>query len=470
MNNELNESTDTLDYQSFLQKKTFVLESMGFDIDQSDLNPRLFQFQKDIVRWALAKGRAAVFTDCGTGKSAIQLEWAKKINELTGGDVLIVAPLAVVDQTRREGIKFNVDVRICSRQEDVMPGISITNYEKLDHFVAKHFTAVVLDESSILKSYSGKMRNQIIDCFRETPYKLACTATPAPNDYMELGNHSEFVGVMTRAEMLSCFFCHDGGDTSKWRLKGHAEDLYWQWMASWAVFMDNPKTLGYEIDGYDLPELRVHQIIVDGDKPVTKIMSLTERRDARKASMNERCSAAADLVNNSEEQWIVWCDLNAESNLLHHSIPCSVEICGSDAPERKAQAVIDFTNEKTRCMVSKSSIFGFGVNWQQCHNVIFVGLSDSYEQYYQAVRRCWRFGQNVPVNVYIIISKNEGAVLENINRKEEDSRRMISEMVKYTKDITKKELKRTSRLSAPYDAKVKMKLPEWEEFKKNECA
>ena len=457
-------------YQEFLNKKTFVLESVGFDVDQKDLNPKLFQFQKDIVRWALAKGRAAVFTDCGTGKSAIQLEWARMIHKLTqGGDVLIVAPLAVVDQTRREGIKFDVDVHICASQADVRPGVSITNYEKLDHFVASHFKAVVLDESSILKAYSGKIRNQIISCFMETPYKLACTATPAPNDYMELGNHSEFVGVMTRAEMLACFFCHDGGDTSKWRLKGHAEDLYWQWMASWAVFMDNPKTLGYDIEGYDLPPLNVRQMIVDGDEPVTKSLTLAERRDARRASMQDRCQAAADLVNHSDEQWIIWCDLNAESNLLHSLIPDSIEICGSDTPEKKARAVIDFTDESVRCMVSKSSIFGFGVNWQQCHNVVFVGLSDSYEQYYQAVRRCWRFGQACPVNVYIIISKDEGCVLDNINRKEADSQRMIKEMVKYTKDITHKELQKTSRLSASYNANVKMILPKWEEFQ-NECA
>lgn len=458
-----------MDYQEFLNNKTFVLESKGFDVEKEDLNPMLFSFQLDIVRWALAKGRAAVFTDCGTGKSAIQLEWANKIHELSGGDVLIVAPLAVVEQTRREGIKFGINVTVCASQEDVQRGINITNYEKLDHFIANRFQGVVLDESSILKSYSGKMRNQIINAFMETPYKLACTATPAPNDYMELGNHSEFIGVMTRAEMLAMFFCHDGGDTSKWRLKGHARDLYWQWMASWAVFMDNPRTLGYDIEGYDLPPLNVEQIIVDGDAPIYQTMSLMERREARRESMPERCQAAADLVNGSEEQWIVWCDLNAESNLLHKLIPDSVEIQGSDSPEKKASAVIDFTNGDTRCIVSKSSIFGFGVNWQQCHNVIFVGLSDSYEQYYQAVRRCWRFGQDKTVNVYIIISKNEGAVLENINRKEVDSRQMINEMVKYTKDITKKELKRTSRLSAPYNPKKEMVLPQWEEFN-HECA
>lgn len=424
----------------------------------------MFGFQRDITRWALAKGRAAVFSDCGTGKSIVQLEWAHQVSKRTGGKVLIVAPLAVTEQTKREGEKFGIPVKVCASQKDVEDGISITNYEKLEHFVANEFVGVVLDESSILKSFTGKIRNQIISCFAKTPYKLACTATPAPNDYMELGNHSEFLGVMTRPEMLAMFFVHDGGQTSKWRLKGHAEDLYWQWMASWAVFMDNPKTLGYDDEGYDLPCLNVHEIVVDGDEPVVEALTLTQRRDARRNSLDERCKAAADLVNQSDDQWVVWCDLNSESEKLHQLINDSVEIRGSDKPETKANAVLDFTNEKIRCLVSKSSIFGFGVNWQQCHNMIFVGLSDSYEQYYQAVRRCWRFGQDKPVDVYIIISKNEGCVKANIERKEQEAERMKLEMVKYTKDITKKELQKTCRLSTPYVANTKMVLPEWEEF------
>lgn len=424
----------------------------------------MFGFQRDITRWALAKGRAAVFSDCGTGKTLIELEFAHQVCEHTSGKALIVAPLAVVEQTKREGEKFGIHAKVCTSQEDVIVGINITNYEKLDHFVANEFNCIILDESSILKSFTGKIRTQIIQMFARTPYKLACTATPAPNDYMELGNHSEFLGVMTRPEMLAMFFVHDGGQTSKWRLKGHAQDLYWQWMASWAVFMDKPGTLGYDNTGYDLPDLNIEEIIVDGDEPVVESLTLTQRRDARRNSLKERCEAAAKLVNESDEQWVVWCDLNSESEMLHNLIPDSVEVRGSDKPEKKCSAILDFADSKIRCLVTKGSIYGFGVNMQHCRNMIFVGLSDSYEQYYQAVRRCWRFGQDKPVNVYIIISKNEGCVKANIERKELESEHMKNEMVKYTKDITKKELRKTCRLSTPYEAHKEMKLPKWEEF------
>lgn len=424
----------------------------------------MFGFQKDITRWALAKGRAAVFSDCGTGKTLIELEFGHQVCKHTGGKALIVAPLAVVEQTKREGEKFGIEATVCASQKDVKHGVNITNYEKLEHFVANEFDCIILDESSILKSFTGKIRTQIIQMFARTPYKLACTATPAPNDYMELGNHSEFLGVMTRPEMLAMFFVHDGGQTSKWRLKGHAQDLYWQWMASWSVFMDKPGTLGYDNTGYDLPELSIEEIIVDGDEPVLEALTLTQRRDARRDSLDDRCKAAARLVNESDEQWVVWCDLNAESELLHSLIPDSVEVRGSDKPEKKCGAILDFADSKIRCLVTKGSIYGFGVNMQHCRNMIFVGLSDSYEQYYQAVRRCWRFGQDKSVNVYIIISKNEGCVKANIERKEQESDHMKNEMVKYTKDITKKELKKTCRLSTPYNPMVKMILPEWEEF------
>lgn len=450
-----------MNYEEFLKNKTFVLESHGFEVNTDDLNPNMFGFQKDITRWALAKGRAAVFSDCGTGKTIIELEFGHQVCKHTGGKALIVAPLAVVEQTRREGEKFGIPAKVCASQADVEDGISITNYEKLDHFVSSAFNCIILDESSILKSFTGKIRTQIIQMFMRTPYKLACTATPAPNDYMELGNHSEFLSVMTRPEMLSMFFVHDGGQTSKWRLKGHAQDLYWQWMASWAVFMDKPGTLGYDNTGYDLPELRIEEIIVDGDAPVLESLTLTQRRDARRESLKERCEAAARLVNESDEQWVVWCDLNAESEMLHKLIPDSVEVRGSDTPEKKCNAILDFADDKIRCLVTKGSIYGFGVNMQHCRNMIFVGLSDSYEQYYQAVRRCWRFGQDKPVNVFIIISKNEGCVKANIERKELESEHMKEEMVKYTKEITRKELRKTCRLSTPYNPTVHMILPDW---------
>ena len=245
-------------YETFLNNKNTILENSGFKVNKEELNPMMFDFQKDIVKWALAKGRAAIFADTGHGKTIMQLEWANKIHKLTGGKVLMLAPLAVTEQTQREGLKFGINVTICSSQDDIKDGINITNYEKLDKFVSKEFTAIVLDESSILKSFTGKVRNQLIDRFRNTPYKLACTATPSPNDYMELGNHSEFLGVMTRAEMLSMYFIHDGGQTSKWRLKGHAKDVFWQWVSSWAVVICNPKDLGYDVKGFTLPKLNIY--------------------------------------------------------------------------------------------------------------------------------------------------------------------------------------------------------------------
>ena len=309
------------------------------------------------------------------------------------------------------------------------------------------------------------MRTSIIENFQNVPYKLACTATPAPNDYMELGNHSEFCGVMTRSEMLSMFFVHDGGQTSKWRLKGHAKDVFWQWMASWSVFIDNPSNLGYDGTDYELPNLNIHEIIVDGDEPITESLTLTERRNARKDTLELRCQKAAELVNSSDEQWLVWCDLNAEGDRLNELIEESKNVQGSDKNKYKSETMLSFSDEKLKCLISKPQLAGYGMNWQNCHNVIFTGLSDSFEQYYQAVRRCWRFGQTQEVNVYIIISAKEGCVKENIERKQLDFITMRDAMINLTKEITKKELKSTCRLTTPYEANTTMKLPNWEEFK-----
>ena len=439
----------------------------GFDIDKKQLNNSLFEYQKDIVRWSLKKGRSAIFADCGLGKTLMQLEFAQQVINRVGGSVLILAPLAVTGQTKTEGQEFGYQVNICESQEDVIEGINITNYEKLDRFVGNKFIGIVLDESSILKSFTGKIRDSIINTFRGTPYKLACTATPSPNDYMELGNHSEFLGVMTRTEMLSMYFIHDSGETSKWRLKGHAEAVFWEWMSSWAVVLDNPKNLGYEISGFDLPKLNIHQIIVDGDKVVTEKQTLTQRRKARKDSLELRCKAASELVNQSSEQWLVWCDLNDESDTLNNMINGSHAIKGSDKPKYKIDTMLDFSDEKIKCLVTKPKIAGFGMNWQQCHNIIFVGLSDSYEAYYQAVRRCWRFGQDKEVNVHIIISAKEGAVKENVERKELDAENMKKKMLALTKEVTKKNLERTTRIMTAYEPSVTMKLPKWEEMKWN---
>ena len=424
----------------------------------------LYEFQKDIVRWALKKGKACIFADCGLGKTPMQLSWAHQVCTHAGGMVLILAPLAVADQTKREAEKFGYTAKVVESQSECISGINITNYEKMDKFVANEFVGVVLDESSILKSYSGKVRTAINQNFHSVPYKLACTATPAPNDYMEIGNHSEFCGVMTRSEMLSMFFVHDGGQTSKWRLKGHATDVFWQWLATFSVFVDNPANIGYQVSGYDLPKLNINEIIVDGNEPIKESLTLTERREARKESLELRCKKAAKLVNSSNEKWLVWCDLNDESARLSELISESVEVKGSDKSEYKSNSMLAFSDGTVKCLITKPKIAGFGMNWQNCHNMIFTGLSDSYEQYYQAVRRCWRFGQEKPVNVYIIISAKEGCVKENIERKQCDFQKMQSEMTELTKEITKKELKSTCRISTPYEPTKEMKLPDWEEF------
>lgn len=452
---------DMENYLNFIQSKQFSIESSGFDVDKSELNPKMFDFEKDIVRWALAKGKAAVFSGCGLGKTICQLEWANKIVEKTGKRVLVVAPLSVASQTVNEGEKFGIKVNLCRTQDDVTDGINITNYEMLSHFVANEFIGVVLDESSILKSYSGKVRNQIIEMFSQTPYRLACTATPAPNDYMELGNHCEFLGVMSRTEMLSMYFIHDGGETSKWRLKKHADSLFWQWMATWAVFLENPKDLGYFQEGYDLPPLNVKECYVDGEPDTSLTLTLAERRDARRDSLEARCQYTADLVNNSDEQWVVWCDLNVESDMLHKLIPDSVEVKGADTNEHKIDSFLGFQSGKIRVIVTKGSIAGYGLNWQNCHNMAFVGISDSFETQYQSIRRCWRFGQSKPVNVYFVLAAKEGCVKANIDRKQADMQHMRDEMLKYAKEIMKKELQKTVRVVSTYEPKQEMEIPNW---------
>ncbi len=433
-------------YQEFLAAKAVDAPPCGFAVNEDELNPMLFPFQRAIVRWALARGRAALFEDCGLGKTPQQLEWARCVAEYTGQPVLILAPLAVSQQTCREGEKFGIRVTLCHSQADVQPGVNITNYEKLHHFDAGAFAGIVLDESSILKAFDGKTRTLIIDTFSRTPYRLACTATPAPNDHMELGNHAEFLGVMTRTEMLAMFFVHDGGDTAKWRLKGHAQDVFWKWMASWAVAMRTPSDLGFSDEGFILPPIHFHQHTVPGESPdgclfPIEALTLTDRRDARRASLNTRVEQAAALANiNISEPWLAWCDLNAESQALAHAIDGAQEVTGSMADELKADAMLGFAYGKHRAIVTKPSIAGFGMNWQHCANMVFVGLSDSYEQFYQAVRRCWRFGQTKPVHVHVVVSENEGAVVANIKRKEEDANKMYAGMIEHTAGYVREQL------------------------------
>ena len=459
------------DYQKFLQSKKQIAISSGFEKPKDQMCADMFEWQKDIVYWALRKGRCALFEDCGLGKTIQSLEWARSVSDHTGKPVLIVCPLSVAEQTKREGYKFGFPVSVVRDQSQIQAGINVTNYEMLDHFDASVFDGVVLDESSILKNFTGKMRTEIIEKFRYTPYKLSCTATPAPNDFMELGNQAEFCGVMSRTEMLATYFIHDGGDTSKWRLKGHAQSAFWEWLATWAVVLTKPGDLGYDNTGYDLPELITEQVTIRYEENIIDdnysffadvAQTLNERRNARRNSLEDRCKAALDLIEEDpDEQWLIWCDLNAEADELKRIIPNNIEVRGSDDIEVKAERLNLFTIGEAKRLIVKPSIAAFGLNWQNCHNMIFVGLSDSFEMMYQAIRRCWRFGQEYPVNVYIITSEAEGAVKENIERKEKQAAQMVAEMVQHTREILEEEIRGTERITIPYNPQIDMEIPTW---------
>ena len=442
-----------MQYEEFLASKRIAQKPHGFE--PKNLNPFLFDFQRDIVTWACRKGRAAVFADCGMGKTIMQLSWAEQVCNHAGGMVLIVAPLAVAAQTCREGHMFGIHVNKSRTSEDLQPGVNITNYEMLSHFEGVDFSGVVLDESSILKSYTGAIRNQIISMFKFTPFRLACTATPAPNDYMELGNHSEFLGCMDRTEMLAMFFIHDGGDTSKWRLKGHAASKFWDWVSSWACMVTKPSDLGYDDGDFELPELNINtHVIESGMNQEGRLFAVTEttlseQQKARRNTIEMKADMIAGYVNSSDDSWLIWCDLNAESEHLALSIPDAVEVRGADTAEHKEDAMLGFADGKYRVLVTKPSIAGFGMNWQHCHKIAFCGMSHSYEQFYQAIRRCWRFGQNQPVDVEIFVTDLEQSIVDNVIRKKDDSEGMRVEMLSRTSKI-KEDSIMTERNDAVY--------------------
>lgn len=424
-------------YEEFVESKRITVPSSGFEVPDEAVNPQLFQFQRDIVRWALRRGKAAIFADCGMGKTPMQLEWARHVVEHTGGNVLILAPLAVSRQTQREGQKFGVDVNICKTGEDVRHGVNIANYERLHHFTPDRFAGIVLDESSILKAQFGVLRHAITDFAASIPYRLAASATPAPNDLTELVNHAEFFGIMSEAEIKALFFTQDGNSSNQFRLKRHAEQEFWRWMASWSVALRKPSDLGYDDGDFILPACNVEQVTVDLDAFqagmlfAVEAVGLEEQRAARRASLADRVAAAAELVNGSNEPWLVWCDLNDESDALKRAIPDAVEVKGSDSAEWKEEAMLGFSAGQYRVLVTKPSIAGFGMNWQHCSRVAFVGLSHSYESYYQAIRRCWRFGQDRPVHVYVVTSTAEGAVVNNIEWKEQQAMEMYDNIVQH---------------------------------------
>lgn len=451
----------TQTYEQFIESKRIVFEPSGFEVDPVSVHPSLFPFQRDIVIWALRKGRCAVFADTGLGKTRIQLEWAR----LTGKNVLIVAPLSVARQTVREGERIGVTVQyVRSQGQAGEDGIYITNYEMIEHFDPSLFGAVVLDESSILKALDSKTRRLLTEMFAGTPYKLCCTATPAPNDRSEIGNHSEFLGITKMADMLAMFFVHAnkeiiqevggyklrkklGNDNGQeWRLKHHSEESFYRWMASWAMSIRRPSDLGYDDAGYALPPLNINPVWIDYDYTPTDqlvftgIKGVSGHNAIRKETTETRCERAAELVNASDEQWIVWVSLNSESNLMASLIPDAIEVTGSDSPERKAQAIEDFQDGKYRVLVTKCSIGGFGLNLQNAHNQVFVGLSYSWEEWYQAIRRCYRFGQQHPVNVHVVLTEIEREIFDTIMSKEAVAQDMSEQLIQHVRTYEMDEL------------------------------
>jgi hypothetical protein len=458
----------TESYADFLASKRLIDPDTGLT-DIPSLPDFLFPFQRDIVTWALKRGRAALFEGTGLGKTAQSLTWLDVIAQHTGKPVLYINPLAVTAQCVRESEKFGIAARQASTADDVSDGINVTNYQKLHHLDMSVFGGVVLGEASILKNESGKYRSDLIEACRHIPFRLLETATPAPNDYMELGNHAEFLGVMTYTDMLATFFTHDGGDTAKWVLKGHAKEAFWKWMASWAVMLRRPSDLGYEDSGYDLPPLTYHMhdveikpTLADGDlfESIEVAQTLKDRQVAKRNSIDERAALAASLVPD-DKPVVIWCHLNDEAAALCKVLPDAINLHGSLKDDEKVRIILDFCEGRIKRLVTKPAILSAGVNAQVCADTIFIGLSDSFEQLFQAVRRFWRFGQTNPVNVHIISASSEGATLANIRRKEAAFEAMADALVAHTKDLTKRAVRGTAREIATYEANKKMEVPSW---------
>lgn len=422
-------------YAEFLDRKRRAHQPPGVHIETHDIHPLLHPWQRTIVQWACARGRAAIFADCGLGKTFMQIEWARNVANTT----LIIAPLSVARQTSREAHKIDVDINYVRDQADVTgPGIWITNYEMATNFDADTFDAVVLDESSILKNHTGSTRNALVQQWANTKYRLCCTATPAPNDVTELTNHAEFLGIMPRNEMLAAYFVHD---QDGWRLKGHAVEPMHQWMANWATAVRMPSDVGGDDHGYRLPPLNIEPQVVqvelesDGQLFPTELGGVGGRSRIRKQTMAARVERAINLIRQSPDtdQWIVWCGLNDEAATVARILgDQAVNVEGAWTPDAKADALERFQDGDIRILVTKVSIAGFGMNFQNCHRMAFVGLGDSYEGYYQAIRRCWRFGQTEPVDAHVIVSELEQQIALNVSRKERQTSTTAALLAKYS--------------------------------------
>lgn len=474
------EDTRVTDYREFLSRKRTTATPAGF-ARAAALHERLFAFQRDIVAWALQQGKAAIFADTGLGKTAMQLEWARHVAAHTGGRVLILAPLAVAHQTIAEAALMGLDVAYVRSEAEALSDVGhqvfITNYDRVDAFNGGAWAGVVLDESSILKAYTGKTKQALIAQFARTPYRLACTATPAPNDYIELGNHAEFLGVMPSNEMLMRWFINDTMKAGGYRLKGHAEGAFWAWVASWAACVSRPSDLGYSDEGYDLPALdvRQHHVAADVQRLIATTgsfvaaagVSATGLWKDKAETAPARVARALELVAAEPyEAWLLWVSTDAEADLLKAALPAelTVEVRGSDRPEVKEARLNAFTTGAARYLITKPRIAGFGMNWQHCARMVFVGITYSFEYLYQALRRCYRFGQRRPVVAHLIVAETEANVIATVERKQADHRAMQAKMTAAQRETGL--LAGRGVALQTYDAPRVMTLPRWLHTKK----
>lgn len=420
-------------YATFLESKRKSHGEYGYD--PADLHESLFDFQRPVVKWAIRKGRACIFAGTGMGKTIMQIEYLRHLK----GSRLIVAPLAVTGQTIREGLRLGVTIHPVRCADDYRDGqINIVNYDRLELLEDCLIDAAVLDESSIIKNHAGKFRDYIQDRFARVNYRLACTATPAPNDYMELGTHCEFVGAMTREEMLATYFVHDGGDTSEWRLKRHAVGDFWKWLSTWACVFSHPSDLGFHTPGYDLPELTIHEHLVHVDSGIggglfgDERIAATQLGAVLRGSVTERVELSAKLMADyPNDPILLWCNIDAEQNALEKAFPNAASVRGSDSVEHKEDRLLGFADGRYRVLITKPRIGGYGMNWQHCNRMVFVGVTYSFEQVYQAVRRCWRYGQTRPVHVHMVTCNAEDSVMSALRIKQEAHTSMTAEMRKY---------------------------------------
>jgi hypothetical protein len=450
------------DYEAFLRGKAPRAESVG--VEPTPMPDHLMDFAAYCTEFCIRKGRAALFLDTGLTKTRCQLEFSKQAAAASNGYALILTPLAVARQIEREGLACGYDVRVVRDQSEVRPGINICNYDRLDKLECWRFGSVSLDESGVLKNFAGKTTMALIAAFADTPFRLCATATPAPNDHVELGTHAEFLGIMSQSDMLIRWFINDSNDTGTWRLKKHAVTAFWDWVSSWAVMASSPEDLGFDGSRFILPPLKIHRHRAIGEvKPMEGMLFAGDVSAINMHAVKRQTSAArADVVaalvaDEPNKTWVVWCDTDDESGALKSRIPDSVEVRGSMTAEQKETRLAEFTDRKWRVMITKPSVAGQGLNWQLAARVAFVGRSFSYEAWYQAVRRCWRFGQTRPVHVHIVVADGEDQIGRVLDRKAESHAEMKAAMIA----ASKRAVQTKSAMRVKYNPTHSGKLPSW---------